>query len=66
MVDGISSKALDVEWMPPTDDGGRPVQRYRIEVLVLNVSVMVDSTSVRLRDIGFMQNTTYKYVKIRL
>ena len=63
MVEGISSKALYVGWMPPTDDGGQQV-RYRIEVVNLGVSAMTSSTSVRLRDNCFMANTTYKYVEI--
>ena len=34
-VDGISSFALNIRWMPPVDNGGRPVQQYRFSIVNL-------------------------------
>ena len=61
MVEGVGAEVLRVMWMPPTDDGGRPLSSYRVSIDDVNYSVVVGSETilVLLRNIGLVENTTY-------
>ena len=73
-VDGVAATALEISWMPPSDNGGRPIDRYQLSIsedgsvfIPISLSIGSDNRSYLFRSSSSEQfeleeNTTYWYV----
>ena len=70
VVTGPGATALNISWLAPTDDGGRPVDRYLLEIRATaqvqfsNLTTVTDTFHFQRMQSVFVlvENTTYEYV----
>ena len=69
-VDGVAATALEISWMPPSDNGGRPIDLYQLSIsengsgfIPISLSIGSDNRSYLFRSSSELfeleENTTY-------